>query len=749
MASAGISESVRFQLPDPSPPREESPTAQAKSGFRNKKKKGAKGQAKFKQIVIHKSHRLIRESSLWGWMATHHMMEPTIMVLILLNAVWIGFEVELEEPGEPKDAIFSQVNGLFCAAFTLEIVMRILAYKKRTDFFLDPEAWKWNTFDLVLVILMVLETFVAPTFLGGEDEVENIQGFSAFRLLRMCRIARLVRNIPELTIMVKSLMAALRSVSMTFLLALGVFYVWAIIFTQWARSKSQTSVEYEHFGTLPRSFLTFQQILSFDETFVLIRFVFRRSPMHGMLLLLFILVAAFTILNMLIGVICKIVALTNVHAREKALKKKVSQTFEQMDEDESGTITQVELRNHDSMLALRQVGIDDRLLQSALNIVESHTDTIDLDDLLEIIFKLLHSPETLDVLLVQRKLDKLMEALLIQTSQGQYPWISIRNQQHRHMASKCAAELERRAMYLVTAATSMLVSPEEGSPLDTTSRDSLALEILRLEAALTGLLEHLTDVAAKQEGPVMALPIMWHWQRCMRETIQSLGGVLDLLRTLLGGGRLHDYGYHPIPGVLPAPEPLPLLLEQGKLPAPPGRGPLPHPDPASMLGSDESAALSKSVYGSLNMSMASQGIGDGPGFINKLPEGLPQAALGVVKVTNNVLPGALVQLRGLNHNHDLNGQMGRAKRWHPEVGRWSVILETSGEEKLVAPWNIVVAQAPTKDIFSLFHHDGASDEEDEFDDSSSEGDALTLATDSESEAGWGPLVDAPAPRPVP
>eukprot|EP00403_Amphidinium_massartii_P025031 CAMPEP_0178392940 /NCGR_PEP_ID=MMETSP0689_2-20121128/11934_1 /TAXON_ID=160604 /ORGANISM="Amphidinium massartii, Strain CS-259" /LENGTH=460 /DNA_ID=CAMNT_0020013523 /DNA_START=42 /DNA_END=1422 /DNA_ORIENTATION=- len=460
MASAGISESVRFQLPDPSPPREESPTAQAKSGFRNKKKKGAKGQAKFKQIVIHKSHRLIRESSLWGWMATHHMMEPTIMVLILLNAVWIGFEVELEEPGEPKDAIFSQVNGLFCAAFTLEIVMRILAYKKRTDFFLDPEAWKWNTFDLVLVILMVLETFVAPTFRGGEDREHS--GLQCISIAANVPNRPTGGNIPELTIMVKSLMAALRSVSMTFLLALGVFYVWAIIFTQWARSKSQTSVEYEHFGTLPRSFLTFQQILSFDETFVLIRFVFRRSPMHGMLLLLFILVAAFTILNMLIGVICKIVALTNVHAREKALKKKVSQTFEQMDEDESGTITQVELRNHDSMLALRQVGIDDRLLQSALNIVESHTDTIDLDDLLEIIFKLLHSPETLDVLLVQRKLDKLMEALLIQTSQGQYPWISIRNQQHRHMASKCAAELERRAMYLVTAATSMLVSPEEG-----------------------------------------------------------------------------------------------------------------------------------------------------------------------------------------------------------------------------------------------------------------------------------------------
>jgi len=547
--------------------------------------------------------------------------------------------------------------------------------------------------------------------------------------------------------MVKSMVAALRSVSMTALLALGVFYVWSIVFTQWARDKSKDSMEYEHFGTMAKSFLTFQQILCFDDTFEIIRPVLRLSPLHGILLLLFILIAAFTVLNMLIGVICKIVAATNLHGRNKALKKKVQRTFESMDEDESGTITQVELINHESMLALIQVGIDEGLLQSALKIVESHTESVDLDDLLEVIFKLLHSPETMDVLLVQRKLEKLMEALLLLTSQGQYPWISARNQHQRHMASRCAAELERRANEIVSAATICLLPDRKGVALDTRSRDSLALELLRLEAALSDLEKHLAH-AAVLHGHAMALPVMWHLQRTQREVCQSLAGVLELVRTLLGGGRLHDFAYHPIPGVLPSPEPIPLLLEQGRLPAPPGRGPMPHnTDPIAALGSDVSAQLSRSAYGSMNMSMNS-GQMDSPNFIGqKLPEGIPQAAMGVVKTVNNVLPGALVQLRGLQHNHDLNGQVGRAKRWHPEVGRWSVILETSGEEKFVPPWNLVVAQAPTKDIFSLFHHDGGSEDEEEAQDSSdSEGGALTLATESESEFGGPPEPPSSAPQ---
>merc|ERR1719410_1125703 len=52
------------------------------------------------------------------------------------------------------------------------------------------------------------------------------------RLTRMARMARLLRAMPELLIMVKGMVAALRSVSFTLVLLLMILYVFGITFVQ-------------------------------------------------------------------------------------------------------------------------------------------------------------------------------------------------------------------------------------------------------------------------------------------------------------------------------------------------------------------------------------------------------------------------------------------------------------------------------------------------------------------------------------
>merc|ERR1712226_209603 len=100
-------------------------------------------------------------------------------------------------------------------------------------------------------------------------------------MFRLLRIVRVLQFAPELQMMVNSMIAALRSVSTTFVLALGIMYVFAILLTMWAKAHIQ---KYEcegflcvdkSFGTLARSFLTLMQILCFDNTFSLIRVVLK------------------------------------------------------------------------------------------------------------------------------------------------------------------------------------------------------------------------------------------------------------------------------------------------------------------------------------------------------------------------------------------------------------------------------------------------------------------------------------------
>ena len=126
--------------------------------------------------------------------------------------------------------------------------------------------------------------------------------------------------VPELGMMVKSVAAAARSVISTMILQAGLMYVFGIIFTQWGKQKEDfngTSID-EHtgeegtnfFGSLGYSLFSLMQILIYDDTFALIRATYGEAPQMGLLLVVWLVVGAFTVLNMLIGVICEVVSQT-------------------------------------------------------------------------------------------------------------------------------------------------------------------------------------------------------------------------------------------------------------------------------------------------------------------------------------------------------------------------------------------------------------------------------------------------------
>lgn len=330
------------------------------------------------------------------------------LIIILLNASWIGidldFSPETNDGSKAPKLMFTIVENIFCFLFSLELAIRILAYKRAYHFFIDPMMRKWNNFDFILVALMVIETWLLALIGGAAD----LSSLSSLRLLRLLRISRVFRLVPELGMMVKSMAAAVRSVSGTFILIIGNMYVFGIVLTQWGKESGivEDGVDMEvYFGSIPDSFLTLMQLLVFDDSFELIRACMHASVWIGWILIFFIIVGAFTILNMLIGVLCEVVANTCREEREKILRQKVSSAFLGMDDDGNGVISRVEFEENIAATS-KAVGIPLELLGNAFDVIDiDGTGEIDHKEFVEMVFKLLNPPESKEIVLVQKRIE--------------------------------------------------------------------------------------------------------------------------------------------------------------------------------------------------------------------------------------------------------------------------------------------------------------------------------------------------------
>ncbi|KAF4680340.1 hypothetical protein FOZ62_015916, partial [Perkinsus olseni] len=141
------------------------------------------------------------------------------LVVIVLNAVWIGIDEDHNHKGSGIPlAVFDVGEHIFGFCFTFEILIRILAYRKKADFFNDKHLRLWNIFDLCLVVMMIIEIWV---LLILDADASTLGSLSVLRLLRLLRITRVFRMVPELGMMVKSMAAAARSVSSTLAIILA------------------------------------------------------------------------------------------------------------------------------------------------------------------------------------------------------------------------------------------------------------------------------------------------------------------------------------------------------------------------------------------------------------------------------------------------------------------------------------------------------------------------------------------------
>eukprot|EP00913_Durusdinium_trenchii_P032706 g30615.t1 len=162
----------------------------------------------------------------WAWKqvrtpAIHPLMlapqDPSDSAVIFLNAIWMSVDTDNNPAAVLVDAppIFIVMENLFCLFFTTELLIRFVAFDRKRDCCRDF----WFVFDCVINIYMIGETWILSLILLLSDmtTTEALFDASALRIIRMVKIlrlsrmAKLLRAIPELSIVIKAIGAAGRS----------------------------------------------------------------------------------------------------------------------------------------------------------------------------------------------------------------------------------------------------------------------------------------------------------------------------------------------------------------------------------------------------------------------------------------------------------------------------------------------------------------------------------------------------------
>jgi len=186
---------------------------------------------------------IYRHSGLLTGTATKNIFTPYVessyfkwstASLIVLNSAMIGFEMDIGMQRAQEGRIDLQVdlldyfNHFFTVAFTLELFLRLFAY--RLYFFLGDE-WRWNVFDTIIVLSAWAE-FV----LSGMPGASALRILRALRLSKTLRILRVITVFRGLQLLVQGLVSSLLSLLWVIFFILLAVYLVAIIFVGAATS---------------------------------------------------------------------------------------------------------------------------------------------------------------------------------------------------------------------------------------------------------------------------------------------------------------------------------------------------------------------------------------------------------------------------------------------------------------------------------------------------------------------------------
>ena len=206
--------------------------------------------------------------------------EPAMIGLILFNGVLIGLETSKEFTAA-YDGWLHLGNDIILAIFIVEAALKITAVAPR---FLLYFGNGWNLFDFSIVVLSLLP---------ATEEFALVA-----RLIRVLRVLRLVSALPQLRLIVATLVRSIPGMGHVLMLMSIIFYIYAVTGYHLFHEHDP-----EHWGSLGASLLTLFGIVTLEGWVQVMEIVLEPHPWAWVYFVTFVLIGTFVMLNLFIAVV--------------------------------------------------------------------------------------------------------------------------------------------------------------------------------------------------------------------------------------------------------------------------------------------------------------------------------------------------------------------------------------------------------------------------------------------------------------
>ncbi len=214
--------------------------------------------------------------------ADNRLFEWTAVSVIIASALLLGAKTFELKPA--TQSLLEFFDWFITVFFVLEISLRFIAAPDKKKFF----ASGWNTFDTIIVAVSLIPG-------GGTDQI------LVARLIRVFRVLRMVSIIPELRVLLTSLLKALPQLGYVLLLMFIIFYIYAAIGTTLFESINPVL-----WGDIAVSLLTLFRVMTFEDWTDVMYETQKTYPLSWVFYLSFIFFTAFAFLNMVIGIVVNV-----------------------------------------------------------------------------------------------------------------------------------------------------------------------------------------------------------------------------------------------------------------------------------------------------------------------------------------------------------------------------------------------------------------------------------------------------------
>ena len=222
---------------------------------------------------------------------SNKIFELFVVSIILLSALVIGAKTYSMPPGLISVIGFLDIG--ITVFFLIEISIRFTGDPNKSRFFFNG----WNLFDTIIVVVSLIPI---------EDSELALVG----RLIRIFRVLRMISVVPELRILLNSLIKALPQLGYILMLMFIIFYIYAAVGTTFF-----SSINSVLWGDISISMLTLFRVMTFEDWTDVMYEVMTVYGYVWVYFLSFIFLTTFAFLNMVIGIVVNVMEHENAAER--------------------------------------------------------------------------------------------------------------------------------------------------------------------------------------------------------------------------------------------------------------------------------------------------------------------------------------------------------------------------------------------------------------------------------------------------